>query len=107
MAIITAIAVAVVGGVTGRAKENATRRTAQVLAATAGGAQIAGDELIAAAADEAAVLDLLSDGVDGAGPFSGVQYRIPLTAADKLAVDPYLAFKGGILIYDASGNSAN
>ncbi len=104
--IMAGIAIPVINIIRSNAEESLNRRTAQILASMASGALTAGSEAVAAASSESEVLDLLSVGVFGTGAFEDVLFRVPLSAEEREGLDAYLAFQEGLLIYDASGNSA-
>lgn len=107
IALIAAIAVPTMGSIISKSESNVARRTAQILVSTAEGAVGAGSQGVAAAANESEALDILSTGVNGAGLFSDVVFRVPLSADDKVKVDAYLSFEGGRLIFDGSGSSGS
>jgi prepilin-type N-terminal cleavage/methylation domain-containing protein len=107
IALIAAIAVPTMGSIISKSERNVSRRTAQILVSTAEGAVGAGSQEVAAAVNEGDALDILSNGVNGAGLFSDVVFRVPLNAEEKAKVDAYLSFEGGRLIFDSSGSSGS
>ena len=104
IAVITAIALQKLGTLTGTAGENSARQTAQMVVSISKGAQIAGDETIAAADDMDAALDLLSAGLVGKGTFEGSEYRVALDDELREKARQYLVFEDGVLAFRDEGD---
>ncbi|MEM9479656.1 MAG: prepilin-type N-terminal cleavage/methylation domain-containing protein [Verrucomicrobiota bacterium] len=79
--IIAAIAVPMIGNITGKAEENATRRNAQNIASVYSAAVAAG---YSGASDLATAVDSVTtgNGVQGTGSFAGTYFFVPNVPAD-------------------------
>lgn len=97
--VITALAVPLLSGAD-KMEHAKVRRNAQNFAKVANQAIAAGDMTIPEAKDAAAVVELLSVGIEGSGVFEGTVFRVPgLGAAEREAVLAHLSLEGGSLNY--------
>lgn len=97
IAVIAAIAVPTITRLLDKSEDTTTRRNAQIVAATAGQAQHAGNETIAAAPSKEAAVALVAAGVSGTGSMSHLNFRLALSDKEQTKVLDHLNFQGGLL----------